>query len=217
MSKNRINFLVVLLTLSGVVIATGEAQPIWVEVGDAGQLISTAQSTAGVGPLLSIEGDIYPIDDVVDVDIYCIDITDPAIFSAILATSPDGTEYNPLFLFSSNPLGSGVTAQEGFWAGPTPTLITGQFVPAPGIYYLAIGMHDLYPLDAGSAQLWNDLYHGTEQPPISTNPLYEWWVTGGNWQYGSYTVYLTGTEHANCEDATATESINWGQLKMDYR
>ena len=216
MKQTRTTLLTVLFLISALLPSLAQAQAIWTEVGDAGHLISTAQSTAGTGPLLSIEGDIWPVDEVWDVDIYCIDITDPTHFSATLGASPDGTEYNPLFLFSSNPLGSGVTVQEGFYAGPTPTLITGQFVTTPGIYYLAIGMHDLYPLDSASAPLWSFI-SGIEQAPTNLNPLHEWWITGGNWQYGAYTIFLTGAEHANCEDATASESTNWGSLKTDYR
>ena len=50
---------------------TARAQT-WTEVGDAGDLIATAQTTVGAGAITQITGSL-PLSD--DVDLYCVRLT----------------------------------------------------------------------------------------------------------------------------------------------
>ncbi|MBK8916068.1 MAG: DVUA0089 family protein [Phycisphaerales bacterium] len=159
----------------------------WAEVGEAGELLSTANITVGVGALTGITGTLNAgTEDLVDM--YCIRIPDPSIFGA---TTVGGASFDTqLFLFDAN--GRGVTFNDdAASSGTLQSTITGQFVPAPGIYFLAISRFDRDPVDANEAALWLDTPFNTERAPDgpgAANPLLEW--SGGGGSAGSYRIEL---------------------------
>ena len=141
---------------------------IWTEVGDAGDLPGTAQVPAGAGPLTRVDG---TIDDPTiaggagnDRDMYLIQIDDPATFGAVTA----GTDFNmQLFLFDSNGFGVGHHDNiEPFSFGgfDVNARLTGQFVPGPGLYYLAVSRFDR-DATAGGLQIWQDVPLDVERAP----------------------------------------------------
>ena len=221
MKLYRMTLIVLIAIVLGVTISPARAGT-WAEVGDAGESIATAQSTNGTGALNTITGTLLtdPMNwPGFDVDIYCIEITSPVSnFSVILSTMPNHTETAPLYLFDA--LGFGVTAQEGFYNSNTPSMITGQFVPAPGLYYLAIGQHDVLAEDAQENEMWDELGGGTgvESQPINAGPLGQWTGFGGYYMpFGAYVMNLTGANFGNCGQATPAERSSWGRIKALYR
>lgn len=193
----------ILLTALTACATASYAQGTWDELvnglGDAGDLVATAQHTVGTGPLTTITGTLtnqgLPDDDLVDM--YCITITDPINFRATLSSSPGQTQYNPLFLFYPN--SNGITSQEGFYAG-TPSAI-GILVhpPVAGTYYLAIGTHDNYALNPVRQGIWT--VANPETPPNgpgAPGPLDSWFRGGGGpGGDGPYTITLAGASY--CE------------------
>lgn len=159
----------------------------WAEVGDAGESLATANITDGVGALTGITGVLNTnAEDLVD--IYCIRIPDPSIFGA---TTVGGASFDTqLFLFDVN--GRGVTFNDDAPAGGTlQSTISGQFVPAPGIYFLAISRYDRDPVDSNEAAIWNDTPFAAERAPDgpgAANPLAEW--SGGGGSGGQYRIEL---------------------------
>ena len=73
----------------------------WQEVGDAGDLLSTAQEPEGNGPLRNIRGTVSTN---ADIDLYKIFISDPTTFSASV-TSATGIFDSVLALFNSGGFG----------------------------------------------------------------------------------------------------------------
>src|SRR5439155_16491890 len=116
----------------------------WNESGDAGNLPFNAQNTAGVGPLTSITGNIASLGDQ---DMYCIQITDPAQFSACFLCA--GISDPDLFLF--RPSGVGVSAVQLCQAGCK--ALSGTFVSGSGLYLLALAPHGTLAL-SGSNDIW---------------------------------------------------------------
>lgn len=114
----------------------------WTEVGDAGDLLSTAQEPMGNGPLRNIYGTISTN---ADVDLYRIFISDPTSFSASV-TSTSGNFDSVLALFNGG--GDGVYANDDARLGDRNAgLPAGSFLgpQAPGWYYLAVFGLDTTP------------------------------------------------------------------------
>jgi hypothetical protein len=114
----------------------------WQEVGDAGDLLSTAQEPLGNGSLRNIRGTISTN---ADVDLYRIFISSPTTFSASV-TSTSGNFDSVLALFNSG--GYGVYGNDDAKLGdsgaglPAGSLLGPQ---APGWYYIAIFGLDTMP------------------------------------------------------------------------
>ena len=71
--RNCIRFDTLFATVLLVMFATSGARAqVWTETGDAGDLLSTAQSTLGTGALTAINGNLGSS---TDVDLYCIRMT----------------------------------------------------------------------------------------------------------------------------------------------
>jgi hypothetical protein len=107
----------------------------WTEVGDAGDLLGTAQAPVGEGRLRSITGTVSTN---ADVDLYKIFINNPTTFSASV-TSTTGNFDSVVALFNSG--GFGVYGNDDAKLGssdsglPAGSLLGPQ---APGWYYLAV-------------------------------------------------------------------------------
>lgn len=168
-----------MLALSGA--AFGD---VWGEQGDAGQLLGDAQITVGTGSLDEIQGHHTAN----DIDLYCIRITDVGAFSA---TTTGGTSLDTqLFLFDAN--GYGVTHDDDDPNGGLQSRITGQFVQAPGLYYLAISAYNADPQSISGAIWANSPFNVERAPdgPGAGDPLSSW-STGGA-SDGGYSIFLTG-------------------------
>ncbi len=176
--------------------ATAVASSIWAEVGDAGQLTSTAQVPVGSGPLTTITGEL----SFFDVDVFEIVVTGGGNFSAT-ASGASPLFLNPeLFLFDSQ--GLGVYANDdAFPPGGSPgeALLPANnaLTPiAPGIYFLAVSTFFLEPVSSSGAIFpcvgCNPTAVVGPTGPGGGSSLTGW--SGFPFYAGSYTLTLTGAE-----------------------
>jgi len=164
------------------------------EAGDAGDVPETAQNTGTAAcdaSLLQINGSL----SLSDVDMYVICIPNPALFSA--TTFGGATFDTQLWLFDQN--GRGVTFNDDTPPGGqgTHSTITGQFVPAPGTYYLAISRYNRDALNCNDLLIWRNTPHGAERRPDGPGAAerIQSWIgvtTGGV----SYNISLIGARTA---------------------
>jgi hypothetical protein len=179
------------------------------EAGDAGETLATAQVTSGYGTLARIEGTL----SWGDTDMYAINICDRASFSA---TTVGGSSVDTrLWLFDS--LGRGITANDDEPSGNTAqSTITGVWVPANGLYYLAVTAYDRYPLDPAGNRIWLESTGETSERvpdgPGAPYPLTSW---TGAYPGGGYRMMLTGACFAqprcgsadfNCDGSIGTDA-----------
>lgn len=180
-----INSKTILAAVATTAMASVALGDVWVEDGDAGDL-RPGQITVGVGSLDFISGS-FAADD--DVDMYCIRITDARAFSA---STVDGTSVDTqLFLFDAD--GFGVSFNDDHVGGSTlQSTITGQFVPGPGIYFLAVTSYDNDATSGGQA-MWEDSPFRSERQPDGPGSA----GAHDGWDYrfgstGDYRITLTG-------------------------
>ena len=177
----------------------------WTEVGDAGDLLATAQIPVGEGPLTSISGMLALVfnsdsGSPIDADMYRIFIADPLAFSATTVglTSLD----TQLFLFTQ--FGMGVYANDDCTPGLVGCPLSGDVVQStlpPGlpsgfgsdIYYLVVTSFDLDPVSLGGPIFPND---PTNQVYGPTGPGGGFAITeySGFGTTGAYTIALTGVD-----------------------
>lgn len=184
--------LVLLLALGAISTSFGST---WIEgagnIGDA-PAVRPGQNTIGnTGSLTTIRGK-FRFDDV---DVFKILITDPATFRAT-TVGLAGTLDTQLFLFFEN--GLGVTHNDDDpGTNSIQSTITGQFVPSPGIYYLAITQYNRDAKSAADRFLWNNTPFNTERQPDGPGAAEPW----TNWSIeplldGDYEISLTGADFA---------------------
>ncbi len=201
--------------------------------GDAGQFPSDANLTRGAGPLNRITGSLQHTPDV---DMFCINITDPQSFSATVLGGFGQDPY--LALFTVN--GVGVAFNDNTPDGnPTPGTINGskltsQFVTAPGLYFLAIGRSDgskyFRPVGAsglmfpGPAQGDAVGGAGTERnlefaptTPGDTLTGYEAPALGFDIFNFGYTITLTGTSYHQAPSPAGAALLGMGGLMAARR
>lgn len=183
---------------------------VWNEVGDAGDLLNTAQITIGTGSLDAINGD----HGTSDVDLYCIRILDPGRF---IATTTGGTSFDTqLFLFGAD--GRGVSHNDDNPNGGLQSRLTGQFVQAPGIYYLAISRYNRDPVDGAGALIWANSPFNVERAPDgpgAANPLAGW--VNSNTAGGAYTIFLEGAGFCEVPAPGALALLGLGGLTLAGR
>jgi len=192
----------------GFVPAAALGAGVWLEGGDAGELVSTAQNTSGTGQLTTIEGSFQNDSDT---DMYCIQVTDTAGFAAYITCTAFAD--HDLWLF--DPTGFGVAHSDGCTAGVVK--LTGQFVPSPGTYYLAVSISDA-EATSSSGTIWDPPASGLERAPDgpgAPNALTSWLPAPSPPPDYSYTITLTGTGF--CESAVPVEASSWGRVKSLYR
>jgi hypothetical protein len=159
----------------------------YIESGDAGSLMDTAQEASGSGPLSVIRGELND-----DEDMFKITICDPANFSAM--TVYGSNVDTRLYLFNLD--GTGVVGNDDAFDGVN--YYYQSFIVAPlglpaGDYYLAITMYNHSPVDAFGQKLWNDTpYEEIRVPdgPGAANPIAGW--SGTLHESGFYSIFLTG-------------------------
>jgi hypothetical protein len=178
----------------------------WTEDGDAPDLPG-GQNTVGDGALTAIHGSIGTN----DADMYCVDIPDPAAFSA---TTCGGTSYDTqLCLFDGAGYGVSFDDDDPGGCGLQST-ITGRFVGAPGHYLVAISSYDWDPGSAGG-DIWADTPYGTERAPDGPGAggvITVW--SGTSYNSGAYTIYLTGANF--CGSGVPVQELTFGRIKSMY-
>jgi len=146
----------------GVLLAAGSAAgAVYTEVGDAGELIGTAQDT-GTGVLTSISTDLASS---TDVDLFKFQV----VGTGDVTIRTMGTSDTQLFLFDAN--GRGIVANDNgsdLNAQITATLTT-------GFYYLGFSLFDVEPF-ADGGPIFPDQPLGLLGPtgPGGNNPLAGW-------------------------------------------
>lgn len=156
----------VLLALAGMIPAVSVDAFSYAEVGDAGQLITTAQNVAGTGVLESIAGTLSSQNDI---DLYGLIIDLPSIFSVTVSSALSGDNDAQLFLFDGD--GFLVLSDDDDGPALSPQFNAGEFNGAPGVYYLAFDLFNSDPAD---------------------DPLTSWTQFPAPAQSGSYTLTLSG-------------------------
>lgn len=185
------NLLVATLSLTGLLCAAVPANALpWTEIGNAGDLLGTAQLTTGAGTLTSISGTLSTGSDV---DMFGIHISNPAAFSA---TTVGGAGFDTqLFLF--NAAGIGIYANDDS-IGTRSTLPAGHATSptTTGLYYLAISQYNRDPFSSGGLIFPNSPFTGVFGPtgPGGALPVSSWSGSGGT---GAYTITLAGASLAN--------------------
>ena len=179
----------------------------WAETGDAGDVVATAQSTAGAGALTQITGALQ-FDS--DVDLFCVDVTDPHAFSAslqcLMAADPS------IWVFAPSGLGL---------AHNDVCMFSGKTIPpgfvGSGTCYIAVTQAGRQAYSAGGAMWQSFLFTGARAPdgPGAGGTLLSW--SGGGPLPGvtPYTINLTGAGF--CEAAVPAQEWNWGSFKAIYR
>lgn len=172
---------------------------------DAGDMPATANLTRGAGGLNKITGQFVRTDDA---DMYCINILNPAAFSA---TTVGGTSADTnLSLFTLS--GVALAFNDNTSTSVRQSTLTGLFVPAPGLYLLAVSRNDVgfgaatytRPLDS----LGNLIFDGPPQGSTVGNRVGEFaplvpgtsiagWETASGFQLfnTNYNIFLTGADY----------------------
>lgn len=161
----------------------------WAERGDAGETVATAQATTGAEALDVIQGTIGGSGDA---DLYVIEVTDPAAFSA---STVGGTGFDTqLFLFRADGLGVAANDDVAFGA-PQSRLPAGVLGALPaGRYVLAVTGFDRDPVSA-SGEIFPDAPTGVVGPTGSggEEPLRGFTGSG---RPGAYTIQVSGAAFA---------------------
>jgi hypothetical protein len=184
--------------------AAAFAGPDWVERGDAGSTLSTAQVTAGVGTIRSIIGTLQPADrgngDLED--LYLIRIAQPTTFSFSISAA----NFSPtLYLFNISLAGEafGLLGKRADGAGAitlggTATDGTGAQVTQPGVYMLCVTYEGNVPRSR-TGNIFNFTTEGETSGPDGAgglNPI-ENWTPSQPLVGGSYDIDMTGVEFAD--------------------
>ncbi len=129
----------------------------WAEVGDAGDVVLTAQGTGTGTSLDAITGTLFSnnLTDAQDVDLFAIYIADPGLFSAETISLTDGVADPSLFLFDRNGMGVVAADDIGFVGGNFQARID-PFTGPAGLYYLAIARYWNEPEDLGRTLIFSD-------------------------------------------------------------
>ena len=180
--------------------------------GDAGELPDTAQTVAGSGALTSIGGAIVQT----DVDMYLINICDPANFSASTLNSPGTLTDTQLRLFRTD--GTGVEANDDFSATNLRARLDNSFVSEPGNYLLAISGFNRFPIDSDGSQLWNFAPFNVVRAPDGPGALSTVAGWSGFNSAGTYQIAFTGTclVGAPICDPDLNQDGNADQGDVDY-
>ncbi len=189
-------------------------QGVWVEQGEAGDFMETANVTRGQGSLIQIRGNLGSG----DADMYAFRICDPASFSA--STVNGASIDTQLFLFTASGLGVASDDDDPYGSGTLQSHLTNLFTSsAPaGVYFIAVSQYDKDPVDSSAQAIWSDTPFNVERAPDgpgAANPIASWDAGGGGG--GAYTIFMTGscfavdqgsTCYANCDHSTTVPCLN---------
>ena len=211
-----IRTLLVLLALVALFTTPGSAQ-VWIETGDAGQDIGTAQATVGTGNLTQINGTLESSDDV---DMYCVqvgpsvDVPGLPVFAlqCVVNQGPN------IFVFDAN--GYGIAMNETCQGGVK--ILTTNILPTGGpmTLYVAVAYYGKQPL-TGAGTIWQAGLPGERAPDGSdpSAPLVGWLGTPNVQPINPYTINVGsgGVVTSFCEAAVPVEMQSWGVLKARFR
>jgi MYXO-CTERM domain-containing protein len=165
------------------------------EAADAGDMPGTAQAAAGAGALTDIFGTAAGL---FDADMYVIDITNPAAFSATTNIAPGTMADTTLYLFNMN--GTGIAKNDDISGS---NFLSDMPVGAPQYASLVPGQYILAVAGFAFAPFWNnppatvaDLIFDVNtftgvQGPQNPGPILGW-ANAGAYSDGPYHITLTG-------------------------
>ena len=190
--------------------AAADAQ-IWQETGDAGSLVSTAQVTAGNGPLTQIRG---ALGAPTDVDVYCIHLgaAQPP-FAPLVGLNCLVIQGPNAWLFDA--AGNGI-ASNNTCSGGSKQIIAPSTGLAVGNYYVAVSFYGYDPQSASGA-MWQALPPASRAPdgPGAAGTLTGWAGTPNVQPQNPYQVFLA-PGFTYCDAAVSALRSTWGSLKIHY-
>ena len=221
MDQGKRKFATALLAAASITALAAPARAIvYVEPGDAGQTLATAQTTTGAGSLTAITGTFSSASDA---DLFKFTITSPTTFSATTnnaATNAGGVD-TELSLFSST--GAAIAENDDAAGGTTTdsTLGAGNSLYATlavGTYYIGIASSGNEPVNSANQLLFTGLSQSgdttvTRGPVAAVNPktLFNFNSNESDAStFGAYEIDLTGAAFA----ATVPEPKTWVSLGL---
>ncbi len=197
-------------------------------LGDAGQFLppnaDQGNLTRGAGPLTEIRGRLVFTRDV---DLFCINITDPVNFTASMPASA-GIGDSVLYLFDT--AGHGIAANDNDPAGGSGAKLTGAFVPSAGLYFLAasrisVGFGSVYqmPLNGAGGPMFPQMApNNTENGPLNAADVLTGWANSPTPGFGdlfnfNYTITLTGAGYHQVPASSAGLVLALGGLAATRR
>lgn len=184
---------------------------VWTETGDAGQLVASAQSTLGTGPLTGINGILA---SPTDVDLYCVRLTGvPPAGLPLVQLGCAVTNGPNVWLFDSN--GKGVFTNMTCQGGEKAILAPSTSL-APGIYYVAVSFSEVDP-QAAAGPIWVPALPGQRAPDGAgaAGTLNAWSGFAMVQPINPYHLDLGLMTY--CSAAVPTLRATWGFLKTFYR
>ena len=172
------------------------AGPDWVEHGEAGSSIATAEPTLGIGSIRTISGNLGGTLVPDYEDMYLIRVLDPNVFSmSVMNTNFDAKMF--LFNVTLPGEGFGLLANDNGPESNMPLLTamaddgTGAKVSVPGIYAVAISGSGRDPISRTGPIFRFDTLTEISGPDGvgGLNPLEDW---SGDGVGGSYSIACTG-------------------------
>lgn len=173
--------------------ASSSAQEIG-EIGDAGELLATAQvisePVTRISGELSSFGELSRIDDI---DMFRFFVAEPVTFSVKVAASL--TEDNDAQLFVFDEIGRFVIGDDDGGEGSLPQLNRGSMAGYdPGYYNLAISLYDTRAI-------------------LLSDKLVGWSRNANPYQYGPYVMTITG---AASSSGAVPEPTTWMMMLMGF-
>jgi len=196
------------LILAMAMASSAQAQN-WTEIGDAGDLIATAQPTVGTGNLVTIDGNLA---SATDADVYCVHLlTVPFTNFPIIQITCAVNNGPNVYLFDA--AGNGRLLNETCSAGVKS--ITAPAGLTVGTYYLAVSYSGYVPQSAGGS-IWIPGQPGQRVPdgPGAAGTLTGWAGTPDVQPLNPYHLAIKFMGY--CEQPTPTLPATWGALKVHY-
>jgi hypothetical protein len=190
------------------------------EVGDAGKTLGSVQITSGApGMLTAITGGLG---STFDADLYLINITNPAAFSASTLAAPNTTD-TQLFLFTlaGAPVYANDDAPDGTSTGSFLTAGSSLGPTTAGLYILGVSMGGYSPVNVNAQFLFSQDGLSTDikgpSSGLSPTTLGGWDGQGGDLP-AAYSIQLTGAAVAAIpEPSTALMFLAAGALGLAVR
>ena len=198
------------LLLLVLALAPAARAQVWSEVGDAGDLVASAQVTSGSGGLTTISGFLA---SPTDVDLYCMHLSAVPPAGQPLVSLQCVAFMGPnVWLFDAT--GQGVFTNATCALG-NKTILAPNVSLAPGTYYVAVSYYGVDPSSAAGA-IWLPALFGQRAPdgPGAAGSLTAWSGTPTVSPINPYLINLTFMEY--CDAATAVTTPTWGSLKIRY-